>query len=511
MCGVVGIAGKEPVNQMLFDALTMLQHRGQDAAGIVTCDNGRLFLRKDNGLVRDVFHTRHMRALLGNYGIGHVRYPTAGSSSSAEAQPFYVNSPYGISLAHNGNLTNADEIKQELFEQDFRHINTDSDSEVLLNVFAHEMEKSGKRLPTADDIFQAIARVHQRCKGAYAVVAMITGVGLIGFRDPNAIRPLIYGSRDTAQGKEYIIASESVAITALGFEVERDIAPGEAIFINDEGQLFIQQCAENPQYRPCIFEYVYFARPDAIIDDSSVYKARLKMGEKLAKKILREWGENHEIDVVIPIPDTSRTSALDLANTLGIKFREGFMKNRYIGRTFIMPGQQLRKKSVRQKLNPVPLEFKGKNVLLVDDSIVRGTTCNEIIQMARDSGAKKVFFASAAPMVKYPNVYGIDMPARSELIAAHRSVDEICQEIGADRLIFQDLEDLKECVRVPDKNHLVEFDCSVFDGVYVTGGIDEAYLQNLENQRNDSAKKKKSGYIDVNIDASSVDLTGISG
>lgn len=510
MCGVVGIAGKSPVNQMLFDALTMLQHRGQDAAGIVTCHQGRLFLRKDNGMVRDVFHTRHMRALLGNYGIGHVRYPTAGSSSSAEAQPFYVNSPYGITLAHNGNLTNAHEIMEDLFKTDLRHINTDSDSEVLLNVFAHELQKCGKVAPTPDDVFQAVSQVHQRCKGAYGVVAMITGHGLVGFRDPYGIRPLIFGSRETDAGKEYIIASESVAITALGFKIERDIAPGEAIFIDSTGQLFSKQCAESPQYRPCIFEYVYFARPDAIIDEVSVYKARLRMGEKLAYKILKEWGEDHQIDVVIPIPDTSRTSALELANILGVKFREGFMKNRYIGRTFIMPGQQQRKKSVRQKLNPVDLEFKDKNVLLVDDSIVRGTTCNEIIQMARDAGAKQVFFASAAPMVKYPNVYGIDMPAKAELIASNRSVDEICQIIGADRLIYQDLEDLKEAVRTHKVPYLTEFDCSVFDGIYVTGGIDDDYLANLEHQRNDSAKKKKDGYIDVNVDASVVDLnTGL--
>mgnify|MGYP003499518699 FL=1 len=509
MCGVVGIAGKTAVNQMLFDALTMLQHRGQDAAGIVTCHEGRLFLRKDTGMVRDVFHTRHMRALQGNYGIGHVRYPTAGSSSSAEAQPFYVNSPYGITLAHNGNLTNAEEIHDDLFKTDLRHMNTNSDSEVLLNVLAHEFQKLGKLSPVADDIFHVIGRVHERCRGGYAVVSMITGQGLVGFRDPNGIRPLIYGSRETEQGTEYIIASESVAITALGFKVERDIAPGEAIFIDMNGNLFTRQCAAAPKYSPCIFEYVYFARPDATIDGISVYKARLKMGEQLAHKILREWGEAHDIDVVIPIPDTSRTSALELANTLGVKFREGFMKNRYIGRTFIMPGQQLREKSVRQKLNPVELEFRGKNVLLVDDSIVRGTTCNEIIQMARDSGAKKVFFASAAPMVKYPNVYGIDMPAKSELIASNRSVEEIRDIIGADRLIFQDLEDLKVAIRTKKVPELQEFDCSVFDGVYVTGDIDEAYLDNLQKSRNDSAKKKKDGYIDVNIDAASVDLTGV--
>ena len=509
MCGIVGIAGKSPVNQMLFDALTMLQHRGQDAAGIVTCHDGRLFLRKDNGMVRDVFHTRHMRALKGNYGIGHVRYPTAGSSSSAEAQPFYVNSPYGITLAHNGNLTNAKEIHDDLFKTDLRHMNTDSDSEVLLNVFAHELQKRGKLNPTADDIFHVVTRVHERCKGGYAVVAMITDHGIVGFRDPNGIRPLILGSRDTVNGTEYILASESVALTSLGFKVERDVLPGEAILINSEGQLFTKQCAENPEYRPCIFEYVYFARPDAIIDGISVYKARLKMGEKLAQKISREWGEEHDIDVVIPIPDTSRTSALELANFLGVKFREGFMKNRYIGRTFIMPGQQQREKSVRQKLNPVELEFQNKNVLLVDDSIVRGTTCNEIIQMARDSGAKKVFFASAAPMVKYPNVYGIDMPAKSELIASERSVEEIREIIGADRLIFQDLEDLKDAVRTTKVPEVEDFDCSVFDGVYVAGGIDEQYLDNLQKQRSESAKVKKDPYIDVNVDAASVDLTGL--
>ncbi len=509
MCGVVGIAGKSAVNQMLFDALTMLQHRGQDAAGIVTCHEGRLFLRKDNGMVRDVFHTRHMRALQGNYGIGHVRYPTAGSASSAEAQPFYVNSPYGITLAHNGNLTNAEELHDDLFKTDLRHMNTDSDSEVLLNVFAHELQKRGQLIPTADDIFAAVTQVHERCKGAYGVVAMITGQGIVGFRDPQGIRPLIYGSRETEDGMEYIIASESVAITALGFKVERDIAPGEAIFIDSNGQMQLKQCAVNPQYHPCIFEYVYFARPDAIIDGISVYKARLKMGEKLAHKILKDWGEDHQIDVVIPIPDTSRTSALELANTLGVKFREGFMKNRYIGRTFIMPGQQQRKKSVRQKLNPVELEFQNKNVLLVDDSIVRGTTCNEIIQMARDAGAKKVFFASAAPMVKYPNVYGIDMPVKSELIASNRTVEQIQEIIGADRLIFQDLEDLKEAVRTKKVPEVQEFDCSVFDGIYISGNIDSTYLDQLQQKRNDTAKKKKDPYIDVNIDAASVDLTGI--
>jgi amidophosphoribosyltransferase len=503
MCGIVAIAGKSQVNQSLYDALTVLQHRGQDAAGIVTCHNGRLFLRKENGMVRDVFHTRHMLRLIGNFGIGHVRYPTAGSSSSAEAQPFYVNSPYGITLAHNGNLTNAHEIARDLFRTDLRHINTDSDSEVLLNVFAHELQAQNKFNPSEDDIFAAVSAVHKRCRGAYAVVAMITGYGIVGFRDPHGIRPIIFGERDTESGKEYIVASESVAITSLGFRVVRDLAPGEAVFINADGQLFTRQCAEQASYAPCIFEYVYFARPDSIIDNISVYKARLRMGERLAAKIKRDWGE-HDIDVVIPIPDTSRTSALELANQLNVKYREGFMKNRYIGRTFIMPGQGQRRKSVRQKLNPIELEFQGKNVLLVDDSIVRGTTCREIIQMARDAGANKVYFASAAPPVKYPNVYGIDMPAKSELIASGRSDDEVCAMIGADRLVYQDLDDLIAAAREGNP-HIERFDCSVFNGEYVTGDIDEAYLDALQTARNDAAKKRKDG--DGEPESTIVDLS----
>lgn len=502
MCGIVGIAGKSPVNQELYDALTMLQHRGQDAAGIVTAQEGRLFLRKDNGMVRDVFHTRHMLRLVGNFGIGHVRYPTAGSSSSAEAQPFYVNSPYGITLAHNGNLTNAQDISNDLFRTDLRHINTDSDSEVLLNVFAHELQELGKLQPSEEDVFAAVSAVHKRCRGAYAVVAMITGYGLLGFRDPHGIRPIVYGERNSAQGKEYIIASESVAITSLGYTVVRDLAPGEAIFINNEGQLFSRQCAENPKYTPCIFEYVYFARPDSKMDNISVYKSRLRMGEKLAAKIKREWGEDHGIDVVIPIPDTSRTAALELANNLNVKYREGFMKNRYIGRTFIMPGQSQRKKSVRQKLSPVELEFKGKNVLLVDDSIVRGTTCKEIIQMARDVGARKVFFASAAPAVRYPNVYGIDMPAKSELIAHGHTEQEVCDLIGADGLIYQDLDDLIASATEGNPK-ITEFDCSVFNGQYVTGDIDDAYLERLEKSRNDGAKRK--------VENVTIDLPNVQG
>ncbi len=495
MCGIVAIAGKSAVNQALYDALTVLQHRGQDAAGIVTTEGGRLFLRKENGMVRDVFHTRHMLRLAGNFGIGHVRYPTAGSSSSAEAQPFYVNSPYGITLAHNGNLTNASDLAEDIYRADLRHVNTDSDSEVLLNVFAHELQARGKMTPSIDDIFAAVASVHRRCKGAYAVVAMITGHGIVGFRDPHGIRPAIYGERDTPQGKEYIIASESVAITSLGFRVVRDLLPGEAVFLSMDGKIHTRQCAENPTYTPCIFELVYFARPDSIMDNISVYKARLRMGERLAQTIQRDFADL-KIDVVIPIPDTSRTSALELANHLNVKYREGFMKNRYIGRTFIMPGQGQRKKSVRQKLNPIELEFQGKNVLLVDDSIVRGTTCREIIQMARDAGANKVYFASAAPAVKYPNVYGIDMPAKDELIAYGRTEQEICELIGADALIYQKLEDLIAAAR-EGNNDIGEFDCSVFTGEYVTGDIDDAYLEELQASRNDNAKSVNARVVDI--------------
>ena len=486
MCGIVGIVGKSNVNQILFDALTVLQHRGQDAAGIVTCQDDRFFLRKDNGLVRDVFRTRHMRNLVGNLGIGHVRYPTAGSSSSAEAQPFYVNSPYGITLAHNGNLTNTIELSDGVLKTDLRHINTNSDSEILLNVLAHELQQQGKLVPTHDEVFEAVRKLHQRVRGAYAVIAMITGYGVLAFRDPHGIRPACYGRRLTAEGYEYMVASESVALDAAGFELVRDIAPGEAIYIENNGALHSKQCAESPRLSPCIFEHVYFARPDSIIDDISVYKARLRMGKTLAKRVLHERPE-HDIDVVIPIPDTSRTSAMEMANELGVKYREGFIKNRYIGRTFIMPGQSQRKKSVRQKLNPIASEFHGKNVMLVDDSIVRGTTCNEIIQMARDAGANKVYFASAAPAVRYPNVYGIDMPAAHELIAHGRSTDDICTLIGADWLVYQELDDLIESARIGNPN-IEEFDCSVFNGEYVTGDIDDVYLNRLEKSRNDASK-----------------------
>lgn len=499
MCGVIGVSAFEPVNQLIYDGLTMLQHRGQDAAGIATLDKGRFFLRKDNGMVRDVFLNQHMMKLVGNVGIGHVRYPTAGTSSTAEAQPLYVNSPYGIALAHNGNLTNADILAKELYESDRRHLNTDSDSEVLLNILAHELQGYTKTNLAPDEIFNAIKAVYRRCQGGYAVVAMITGHGLIAFRDPNGIRPLIFGQRQTEQGIEYMVASESIAISASGFDVVRDVAPGEAIYIDGNNQLHTHQCATG-KYTPCIFEYVYFARPDAIIDNISVYRARMRMGDKLAQQIIKQWGENHGIDVVIPIPDTSRTSALELASRLGVKYREGFNKNRYVGRTFIMPGQALRKKSVRQKLNAVPIEFKGQNVLLVDDSIVRGTTCHEIIQMARDAGANKVFFASAAPPVRFPNVYGIDMPTKTELISHNRDVEEVRQIIGADRLIFQDLDDLIEAVSDTKHNKVDGFDCSVFDGYYIAGEIDDAYFAKLEQNRKNNKK-------DI---TSPVDITGVT-
>lgn len=491
MCGIIGIVGTENVNQNLYDGLTVLQHRGQDAAGIVTCDQRRLYLRKDNGLVRDVFRTRHMLRLQGSMGIGHVRYPTAGCFSSAEAQPFYVNSPFGLSVAHNGNLTNAAELKRDLFRADRRHINTDSDSEVLLNVFAHELQDVGKMTLDANDIFEAVAAVHRRCRGAYAVVVMITGYGIVGFRDPNGIRPVVFGKRETQRGDEYVIASESVAVDSLGFDLVRDIAPGEAVFIDVKGNLSTKQCAEKPNNSPCIFEHVYFARPDSIIDGISVYKARLRMGETLAKKIKRVYPD-HDIDVVIPIPDTSRTSALQLSYELGVLYREGFIKNRYIGRTFIMPGQQQRKKSVRQKLNAIELEFKGKNVLLVDDSIVRGTTSKQIIQMARQAGANKVYFASAAPPVRFPNVYGIDMPSVTELVGHGRDDKQIAEVIGADWLLYQDLDDLIESARHGNPE-VQDFDTSVFDGEYVTGDITQDYLDFVEGKRNDGVRDQGEG------------------
>ena len=494
MCGIVGMVAKGNVNQELYDALTVLQHRGQDAAGIVTCHRGKFNLRKDNGLVRDVFHTRHMQQLIGNIGVGHVRYPTAGTSSRALAQPFYVNSPYGIALAHNGNLTNAEELSQEIFQSDLRHLNTESDSEVLLNVFAHELQRMGKLVPSADDVFDAVRGVHERCRGGYAVVAMIAGYGIVGFRDPNGIRPIVFGERQTPQGTEYMLASESVALDVLGFKLVRDIEPGEAIYIDVDGNVSTRQCAENPRLSPCIFEHVYFARPDSIMDGVSVYKARLRQGEKLAEKILRLWPE-HDIDVVVPIPDSSRVAAQSLAHKLGVKFREGLVKNRYIGRTFIMPGQNQRKKSVRQKLNAIGLEFQDKNVLLVDDSIVRGTTCQQIIEMARDAGARKVYFASASPPVRHPNVYGIDMPTPQELIAHDRTDDEVCQLIGADWLIYQDLPDLVAS-SAEGSPKIKEFDCAVFDGNYITGDVDQRYLDHIAHARADSNKSKKQSEVE---------------
>ncbi len=488
MCGVIGVVAKSEVNQIIYDALTVLQHRGQDAAGIVTCADNQFFLRKANGLVRDVFRTRHMMKLRGSMGLGHVRYPTAGSSSSSEAQPFYVNSPFGISLAHNGNLTNTEDLKRDLFREDLRHINTSSDSEVLLNVFAHELQILNKIVIDADDVFAAVTKVHQRCRGAYAVVVMINGYGILAFRDPYGIRPLVYGKRTTAQGStEYMVASESVALDSQGFELIADVLPGEAVFLGVDGTLTVKQCAVKTQYYPCIFEHVYFARPDSIIDGISVYKARLRMGEFLAKKILKNY-PHHGIDVVIPIPDTSRTSALQLAYFLKAKYREGFIKNRYIGRTFIMPGQKQRKKSVRQKLNAIDLEFRDKNVLLVDDSIVRGTTSSQIIQMARDSGAKQVFFASAAPPVRNPNVYGIDMPSRQELIGYNRDNAAIAAAIGADWLVYQDLSDLIASTEYKGGAKIDGFDASCFDGEYITGDITESYLNALEVSRNDESK-----------------------
>lgn len=501
MCGIIGIVGKSPVNQQIFDGLTVLQHRGQDAAGMVTYHDGRLNLRKDNGMVRDVFHTRHMLNLKGNIGIGHVRYPTAGCSSAAEAQPFYVSSPYGICLAHNGNLTNSESLRRDLFLEDLRHLNTDSDSEVLLNVFAHELQQLGKLRLEVDDVFSAVHALHKRCRGGYAAIAMIRGFGILAFRDPHGIRPVVFGQRETEAGMEYIIASESVAVSVLGFELIRDLDPGEAIFITANGKLNTRQCADNPEFRPCIFEHVYLARPDSIIDGISVYKARLRMGEKLADKILR-LRPDHDIDVVIPIPDTSRTAALPLAYQLGVKYREGFVKNRYIPRTFIMPGQEVRKKSVRQKLNTIELEFRGKNVLLVDDSIVRGTTSREIVQMAREAGARKVYVASAAPPVRYPNVYGIDMPAANEFIAHGRSEDEVCKEIGADWLIYQDIDDLIEAARKGNPK-ITQFDTSCFTGDYVTGDISEEYLQQISSERNDAAKSDREKSADNLQDLSS--------
>ncbi len=489
MCGIVGIVGQTPVNQRLYDALTVLQHRGQDAAGIMTLREGELFARKDAGLVRDVFQQRHMVQLAGNVGIGHVRYPTAGCDRADEAQPFYVNSPFGIGLGHNGNLTNALQLSGELVRDDRRHLNTSSDSEVLLNVFASELQKTVANHATPRDVFGALESVFRRCHGGFAVVALIVGHGIVGFRDPNGIRPLVLGRRDTPRGTEWMLASESVALDMLDFRMVRDVRPGEAVYIDTEAQLHTQQCAPSRQHTPCIFEYVYFARPDSIIDNISVHKARMRMGEKLAEKVL-QLRPDHDIDVVIPIPDTSRTSAMQMAAALSVKYREGFVKNRYIGRTFIMPGQEMRQKSVRGKLNAIDLEFRGRNVMLVDDSIVRGTTSAQIIDMAREAGASKVYFASAAPPVRYPNVYGIDMPVASELVAAGRSEEEVARIIGADWLVYQDLDDLVAACR-HDIAHIEEFDTSCFSGEYVTGDVTADYLGRLVRERADDVKARR--------------------
>ena len=489
MCGVVGIVSKQPVNQALYDALTVMQHRGQDAAGIVTWNEEGLHQRKSNGLVRDVFRQRHMLRLYGNVGIGHVRYPTAGGAKSSEAQPFYVNSPYGICLAHNGNLTNHDELTDLLVSNDRRHLSTTSDSEVLLNVFAHELQSRANGRPTPEQVFDAVDAVHRRCRGGYAVVEMIVGFGIVAFRDPNGIRPLVLGECESEGGLNYMVASESVALDVAQFERSRDVHPGECVFIENDGTFHSGEYKGEIRHTPCIFEYVYFARPDSIIDKISVYKSRLRMGEELAGKIVREFPD-HDVDVVIPIPDTSCTSALQVAYHLGVKYREGFIKNRYIGRTFIMPGQEERAQSVRRKLNAIDLEFRGKNVLLVDDSIVRGTTSRQIIKLAREAGARKVYFASAAPPVRCPNVYGIDMPAASELIANGRTVEEIQELIGADRLIYQDIHGLIRSVR-HDHSGITEFDTSCFSGEYVTGDVTDEYLDELEQRRNDAAKQNR--------------------
>ena len=498
MCGVIGIVGHPYANQAIYDALTVIQHRGQDAAGIMTCDGERVHLRKDNGLVRDVFQRRHMEQLRGEMGLGHVRYPTAGCDSRAEAQPFYVNSPFGLALAHNGNLTNVGVLRNALFREDLRQLNTSSDSEVLLNVLAHELRVSvGEHNWPAEpaDLFSAVRGVYQRCRGAFSVVAMIVGYGLLAFRDGYGIRPLILGSRQGPEGKSVMVASESVALDVSGYDVVGDVKPGEAIFIDMAGNVHREICCDEPILCPCLFEYVYLARPDSTLDEVAVYKSRLRMGERLGMRLLETWPD-HDIDVVIPVPDTSRTAALQMANVMGLKYREGFIKNRYIGRTFIMPGQTQRHKSVRQKLNPIELEFRGKNVLLVDDSIVRGTTSRQIIQMARDAGAARVYFASAAPPVRYPNVYGIDMPVVSELVASGRETEEIRQEIGADYLMFQRLGDLIEAVREGNPG-IRQFEGSCFDGKYITGDVTGDYLQLVEDSRSDITRTQQDHTLDL--------------
>lgn len=491
MCGIVGVISKQPVNQLIYDALLLLQHRGQDAAGIVTMQGTKCYMHKARGMVRDVFRTRNMRALPGIVGLGQVRYPTAGNAySEEEAQPFYVNAPFGIVLVHNGNLTNAHALKKELFDIDRRHINTESDTEVLINILAHELEKAANNLPLQPaQVFEAVAAVHKRIKGSYAVVALIAGHGLLAFRDPYGIRPLCYGVADTTDGQEVMVASESVALEGTTHQFVRDVAPGEAIFIDLQGEIHSQQCASAPSLHPCMFEFVYLARPDSVIDGISVYQARLNMGETLAQRVISTMPPS-EIDVVIPIPESSRPSAMQLAHKIGRPYREGFVKNRYVGRTFIMPGQSVRKKSVRQKLNAIGLEFKGRNVLLVDDSIVRGTTSKEIVQMAREAGANKVYMASAAPPVRYPNVYGIDMPTREELIAHGRTIEEIRQFIGADALIYQDVDAMKRVVHALNPG-VVGFEASCFDGSYITGDVSKEDFATMEAQRASQSEEEE--------------------
>ena len=488
MCGVVGLVSKNEVSPLIYEALTVIQHRGQDAAGIATLEEGRLHTRKQIGLVRDVFREKHINELRGQIGIGHVRYPTAGGASREFSQPLYVNSPYGISISHNGNLVNAEQLTKELYKDNYRHLNTSSDSEVILNVFAHELQQASSFNPTPEQIFKAVEKTHLRLQGAYSVLLMISGVGLVGIRDPKGIRPLILGKKDNDLiGSDYMIASESPALSALEFEIEGDLKPGEAVFITLDGEIHRKVCHNKPSKNPCIFEYVYLARPDAVIDGISVMRSRLRMGQKLGKKILETYPD-HDIDAVIPIPESSTSSAIEVAKTLNVNYREGFVKNRYIGRTFIMPKQELRKKSVRRKLNPIPFEFKDKNVLLVDDSIVRGTTSREIVEMARSVGAKKVYFASAAPPVRYQNVYGIDMAATAELIAHQRSDEQIADFIGADWLIYQDLDDLIESAKEGNPK-ISNFETSVFDGDYICGSVTKNYLTNLEIERKDANKK----------------------
>ena len=484
MCGIVGVISQQPVNQLIYDALLLLQHRGQDAAGIVTMQGTKCFMHKARGMVRDIFRTRNMRALPGTVGLGQVRYPTAGNAySEEEAQPFYVNAPFGIVLVHNGNLTNAQALKQQLFDIDRRHINTESDTEVLINVLAHELERAARDLPlTPDEVFRAVSAVHKRIRGSYAVIALIAGHGLLAFRDPYGIRPLCLSEGHGTDGeREVMVASETVALEGTGHKVLRDVAPGEAVFIDLAGRVHTRQCAEHPQHHPCMFEYVYLARPDSVMDGISVYQARLAMGETLAQRVISTMPPSR-IDVVIPIPESSRPSAMQLAQKIGKPYREGFVKNRYVGRTFIMPGQAARKKSVRQKLNAIGVEFKGRNVLLVDDSIVRGNTSREIVQMAREAGANQVYMASAAPPVRFPNVYGIDMPTCEELIAHGRTIEEIRQYIGADALIYQDVDAMKRVVNALNPK-IDGFEASCFDGVYVTGDISAADFSALEAQR----------------------------